>query len=72
MDNEKKNVFTAKELVTAVELMISKQDIRDQPDLCMAMLHHFGFSAKDISETLRAGKYLDFTRRGALGLVSVK
>ena len=67
-----KNVFTAKELVTAVELMISKQDIRNQPELCMKMLEHFGFTAKDIAETLHSGKYLDFTRRGALGLVAVK
>lgn len=66
------NTFTAKELVRAVELMISKQDIRNQPELCMTMLNHFGFTAKDISETLRVGKYLDFTSRGALGLVSVK
>ena len=66
------NVFSAKELVKAVELMISKQDIRNQPELCMAMLQYFGFSATEIAETLRAGKYVDFTRRGALGLVPVK
>ena len=67
-----KNVFTAKELVKAVELMISKNDLRNQPELCKIMLQHFGFSAKEITETLRAGRYLDFTRRGALGLVPVK
>ena len=66
------NVFTEKELVKAVELMISKQDIRNQPGLCMQMLQYFGFSATEIAETLRAGKYVDFTRRGALGLVAVK
>lgn len=49
------SVFTAKELVTAVELMISKQDIRNQPRLCMEMLQYFGYTAKDIAETLRAG-----------------
>ena len=65
------NVFTAKELVRAVELMISKQDIRNQPELCMKMLEFFGFTAQDIAETLKQGKYVDFTSRGALGLVSV-
>ena len=66
------NVFTGAELVRAVELMISKRDLRSQPALCGAMLDHFGFTAKDIRDTLREGKYIDFTRRGALGLVPVK
>ena len=66
------NVFTSNELVKAVELMISKSDIRNQPGLCMAMLNHFGFTPKDIRDTLHDGKYLDFTRRSALGLVRIK
>ena len=66
------NVFTAKELVKAVELLISKNDIRNQPGLCIEMLRYFGFTAKDIAETLRKGKYVDFTSRAALGLVSVQ
>ena len=65
-------LFTAKDLVTAVELLISKQDIRNHPELCMTMLQYFGFTEKDLVETLHAGKYVDFTKRGALGLVSVK
>ena len=66
------NVFSARELVRAVELMISKSDIRQDPTLCMAMLRHMGFSAADIRETITAGKYLDFTARGALGIVSLR
>lgn len=65
-------LFTAKDLVTAVELLISKQDIRNNPELCMTMLQYFGFTEKDLVETLHAGKYVAFTKRGALGLVSVK
>ena len=64
------STFTRKELVRAVELMISKNDIRNHPELCMVMLRYFGFTAEDIAETLRSGKYVDFTRRGALGLVN--
>ena len=65
------NVFSGRELVKAVELMISKSDIRQDPTLCMAMLRHMGFSAADIRETLSDGKYIDFSARGALGLVSL-
>lgn len=69
---EKNTTFTARELVRAVELMISKQDIRNNPELCMDMLRYFGFSAETISETLRKGKYFGFDRRGSLGIVASK
>ena len=64
-------VFSGKDLLKAVELMISKQDLRNQPKLCMQMLQYFGFTEKEVAETLREGKYVDFTRRGALGLVKI-
>lgn len=71
-DSTVPGTFTAKQLAMAVELMISKRDLRNNPKLCMMMLGYFDFTAKDIHNTLRKGKYIDFTRRNALGLVPVR
>ena len=67
----KEDEFTAEELVRAVELSISKEDLRYNPELCMEMLDYFALSAKDIREILNDGKRLDFTAEEGLGLVNI-
>ena len=66
------SVFTGKAITKAVELMISKQDLKNQRQLCEQMLKFYGFSVKDIAETLRSNQYLDGVKRSRLGLVKIE
>lgn len=66
------SVFTNKAILKAVELLISKKDIRDQRGLCERMLQFYGFTRTDIVETLQKGQYADGVARSHLGVVAVK
>lgn len=66
------SVFTGKAITKAVELMISKQDLKNQRQLCEQMLKFYGFSVKDIAETLKSNQYLDGVKRSRLGLVKIE
>lgn len=69
---EEYSVFTNKAILKAVELMISKNDIRNQRGLCERMLQFYGFPRADIVETLQNGQYADGVARSRLGVVAVK
>lgn len=65
------SIFTNKDLVTALELLVSKQDLK-QRDVAMAILGAFGFSRSDIVDQLRRNEFVDgVNNRNRLGLIKV-
>ena len=57
--SEYKN-FTDAELVRAVELMISKDDLKIR-DVAETLLAKFGYTKEEVSDQLASGEYLNAT-----------
>ena len=65
------SIFTNKDLVKALELLVSKHDLK-QRDVAMAILGVYGFSQSDILDQLHRNEFVDgVNNRNRLGLVKV-
>lgn len=63
-------IFTTKALVKAVELMVSRQDLKNR-EIAEALLGAFGFSQQEIIDQLQRNEFVDGVKRSRLNLVRI-